>query len=116
MHYLSVGDRVRDQLAELGEVPSVPLATAHHVVVQLLVHVVDERAGLHHHRILLLGVELHLVSGVGSRHHLPHRLHVTGPLLPLQQLRQIVAHQAGQVRDGGIADTADRVLLLNGAN
>lgn len=39
---LAVRHVVRDDLAELGEVPAVPLAAAHDVVIQLLVQVIQE--------------------------------------------------------------------------
>lgn len=37
---------VLNDLAELGEMPAVPLAYAHHVVVQLFVQVVQQRDSL----------------------------------------------------------------------
>ena len=38
-----VGEVVRDDLAELGEVPTVPLPATHVVVVQLLVQIIQQR-------------------------------------------------------------------------
>lgn len=39
---LAVRQVVRDDLAELGEMPAIPLTTAHDVVVQLLIQVIQE--------------------------------------------------------------------------
>ena len=58
---LDEGEVVGDDLSKLGEVPAVPLACPHHVVVQLLVEVVEQRDRLDDHCVNLVWTELEFV-------------------------------------------------------
>lgn len=57
-----VDEVIRDDLGELGEVPSVPLLQSHDVVVDFLIKVIQQAHCLDDHDIDLLSGELQLVS------------------------------------------------------
>jgi hypothetical protein len=48
-------------------VPAEPLLATHDVVVQLLVEIVEQRHGLHNHRVYLVRAELELVTRQAKR-------------------------------------------------
>lgn len=73
---LGVDEVVSDDLGEFGEVPAVPLPQPHHVVVDLLIQVVQQRDGLDDHRVHLLRRELEFVPGESVGHTQRHHLQV----------------------------------------
>ena len=59
---LSEGHVIGDNLAQLWEVPAVPLPRAHDVVVQFFVKVIEKGDRLHDHRVHFVRTELQLVT------------------------------------------------------
>lgn len=60
---LSVSTIVRDDLAELREVPRVPFAQSHCIIVQLLVEVLEQADSLNDHSVDLLRRERQFIAG-----------------------------------------------------
>ncbi|TKW50476.1 hypothetical protein CTA1_5542 [Colletotrichum tanaceti] len=99
-HELGVGQVVRDNLDELGEVPAVPLAHAHEELVDALVLELDGGAGLDDVVVVLGGAELHL----GARVRVAQTEAGGGRVARLQALEEAVGMQADAAEEvaGGL--------------
>lgn len=122
---LAVGVVVGDNLDELREVPSVPLANAHVELVDTLVLEVDGRAGLDDVVVVAGDAELYLGAGVGVTHTQTGLLNIA-VLESAEKLVGVQSDTANHVADnvrgiGGLAleagelsfDRTSQVLLGN---
>lgn len=95
---LGVGQVVGDNLDELGEVPSVPLADAHEELVDTLVLEVDGRAGLDDVVVVAGDAELDLGARVGVTHTQTGLLDIAG-LEATEKLVGVQSDTANHVSD-----------------
>jgi hypothetical protein len=110
---LGVGLVLGDDLAHLGEVPSVPLLNPHRVDVDLLVQVVKESDRLNDHSVDLVGRELELVAGEGVGETEFHRREVARVDVAEQGV-ELLADTTVEVVDGRAGDDVELKLLGDG--